>query len=81
MMKVNGTGNFVYMFVLTCLSLCVKLFQSKAPLAVEACVVRHTKNSFLFLFRFFFFFFFPFLADRCCSVMECFMRKRLFWEA
>ena len=54
MMKVNGTGNFVYMFVLTCLSLCVKLFRSKAHLAV-------------FLFRFFFFF--PFLADRCCSVM------------
>ena len=68
MMKVNGTGNFVHMFVLTCLSLCVKLFQSKAHLAVEGCVVRHTKNSFLFLFRFFFFFF-PFLADRCCSVM------------
>ena len=56
MMKVNGTGNFVHMFVLTCISLCVKLFQSKAHLAVEGCVVRHTKNSFLFLFRFFFFF-------------------------
>ena len=70
MMKVNGTGNFVYIFVLTCLSLCVKLFQCKAHLAVEGCVVIHTKNSFLFLFRFFFFFFFfPVFADRCCSVM------------
>ena len=54
MMKVNGTGNFVHMFVLTCLSLCVKLFQSKALLAVEACVVKHTKSYFLFFFHFFF---------------------------
>ena len=68
MMKVNGTGNFVYIFVLTCLSLCVKLFQCKAHLAVEGCVVIHTKNSFLFLFRFFFFFFF---SSFCRSLLFC----------
>ena len=53
MMKVNSARNFVYV-VLTCLSLGVELFQSKAHLAVEACVVRPTKDSFLFFFGFFF---------------------------
>ena len=53
MRKVNSARNFVYV-VLTCLSLGVELFQSKAHLAVEACVVRHTKDSFLFFFGFFF---------------------------
>ena len=43
------------MFVLTCLSLGVKLFQSKGHLSVEACVVRHKKFfSFLYFLRFFF---------------------------
>ena len=55
------------MFVLTCLSLGVKLFQSKAHLSVEACVVRHKKFfSFLYFLRFFF----------CCFLLFfCFFVK------
>ena len=56
MMKVNGTGNFVHMFVLTCLSLCVKLFQSIGTFGSRRMCGETHKKFFSFLVPFFFFF-------------------------